>query len=160
MSLTSLTGFALRYWRRQSTNVSEAPSAFPSISVPPNSPQFKRIAAFTGDWQFESPRRLVLETMSQTQDAWAYRTCVSSSSSLHPLERCLQSIGGESPPHTWEHRMAPTFRSSSRTSTISGSMHSVRLFLPPKPVAVNSYRRGRSQFRDEPQPERSPGPLA
>ncbi|TFY52381.1 hypothetical protein EVJ58_g10049 [Rhodofomes roseus] len=35
-------------------------------------PQFKRIAAFTGDWQFESPRRLVLETMSRTQDAWAY----------------------------------------------------------------------------------------
>ncbi|KAH9929250.1 sterol esterase [Fomitopsis serialis] len=35
-------------------------------------PQFKRMAAFTGDWQFESPRRLVLETMSRTQDAWAY----------------------------------------------------------------------------------------
>ncbi|KAI0731479.1 sterol esterase [Fomitopsis betulina] len=35
-------------------------------------PQFKRMAAFTGDWQFESPRRLVLQTMSQTQDAWAY----------------------------------------------------------------------------------------
>ncbi|OSX62566.1 hypothetical protein POSPLADRAFT_1142177 [Postia placenta MAD-698-R-SB12] len=35
-------------------------------------PQFKRIAAFTGDWQFEAPRRLTLSVISQTQDAWAY----------------------------------------------------------------------------------------
>lgn len=35
-------------------------------------PEYKRIAAFTGDWQFEAPRRLTLSLMSQTQDAWAY----------------------------------------------------------------------------------------
>ncbi|KAF9810804.1 hypothetical protein IEO21_06784 [Rhodonia placenta] len=35
-------------------------------------PQFKRIAAFTGDWQFQAPRRLTLSVVSQTQDAWAY----------------------------------------------------------------------------------------
>ncbi|PCH36167.1 sterol esterase [Wolfiporia cocos MD-104 SS10] len=34
--------------------------------------QYKRIAAFTGDWQFQAPRRLLLSTMSQTQDCWAY----------------------------------------------------------------------------------------
>ncbi|CCL99218.1 uncharacterized protein FIBRA_01233 [Fibroporia radiculosa] len=34
--------------------------------------QYKRIAAFTGDWQFEAPRRLTLGVMSQTQDTWAY----------------------------------------------------------------------------------------
>ncbi|PCH39075.1 sterol esterase [Wolfiporia cocos MD-104 SS10] len=35
-------------------------------------PQFKRIAAFTTDWQFQAPRRLTLSTMSQTQNAWSY----------------------------------------------------------------------------------------
>lgn len=45
-----------------------------SLSHMHGSPQFKRIAAFTGDWQFQAPRRLTLSVVSQTQDAWAYRT--------------------------------------------------------------------------------------
>ncbi|CCL98520.1 uncharacterized protein FIBRA_00519 [Fibroporia radiculosa] len=35
-------------------------------------PQFKRIAAFQGDWMFQAPRRYMLETLSKTQDTWGY----------------------------------------------------------------------------------------
>ncbi|PCH36153.1 sterol esterase [Wolfiporia cocos MD-104 SS10] len=35
-------------------------------------PQFKRIAAFTGDWMFVAPHRFLVEQMSKTQDVWAY----------------------------------------------------------------------------------------
>ncbi|PCH36159.1 sterol esterase [Wolfiporia cocos MD-104 SS10] len=35
-------------------------------------PQFKRIAAFTGDWVLVAPHRFWIEQMSKTQDAWVY----------------------------------------------------------------------------------------
>ncbi|KZT67296.1 sterol esterase [Daedalea quercina L-15889] len=35
-------------------------------------PQFKRLASFQGDWLWQAPRRYMLNTVSQTQDAWAY----------------------------------------------------------------------------------------
>ncbi|PCH36160.1 alpha/beta-hydrolase [Wolfiporia cocos MD-104 SS10] len=35
-------------------------------------PQYKRIAAFTGDWEFVAPHRFWVEHMSRTQDTWAY----------------------------------------------------------------------------------------
>ncbi|KAH9936513.1 sterol esterase [Fomitopsis serialis] len=35
-------------------------------------PEFKRLASFQGDWLWQAPRRYFLETVSQTQDAWAY----------------------------------------------------------------------------------------
>ncbi|CCM06340.1 uncharacterized protein FIBRA_08594 [Fibroporia radiculosa] len=35
-------------------------------------PQFKRLAAFQGDWMFQAPRRYMLEVMSKTQDTWGY----------------------------------------------------------------------------------------
>ncbi|KAF9810805.1 hypothetical protein IEO21_06785 [Rhodonia placenta] len=41
-------------------------------NAPHRSPQYKRIAAFTGDWQFQAPRRLTLSVISKTHDAWAY----------------------------------------------------------------------------------------
>lgn len=34
--------------------------------------QNKRLAAFQGDWMWQAPRRLTLQYVSQTQDAWAY----------------------------------------------------------------------------------------
>ncbi|EED79829.1 sterol esterase from carbohydrate esterase family CE10 [Postia placenta Mad-698-R] len=35
-------------------------------------PEYKRMAAFQGDWEFQSPRRYFLEVASKTQDAWAF----------------------------------------------------------------------------------------
>ncbi|KII88128.1 hypothetical protein PLICRDRAFT_140103 [Plicaturopsis crispa FD-325 SS-3] len=35
-------------------------------------PEFKRIAAFQGDFGFQAPRRLMLSVLSQTAPAWAY----------------------------------------------------------------------------------------
>ncbi|KAK0421638.1 hypothetical protein EV421DRAFT_2027133 [Armillaria borealis] len=35
-------------------------------------PEYKRIAAFNGDYSFQAPRRHFLEVASRTQPAWAY----------------------------------------------------------------------------------------
>ncbi|PAV18605.1 sterol esterase from carbohydrate esterase family CE10 [Pyrrhoderma noxium] len=35
-------------------------------------PQYKRLAAFTGDLIFQAPRRYFLQTVSKTQNAWAF----------------------------------------------------------------------------------------
>ncbi|CCM05063.1 uncharacterized protein FIBRA_07269 [Fibroporia radiculosa] len=37
------------------------------------SPQYKRIAAFQGDWEFQAPRRFTLGIASKSQNTWAYR---------------------------------------------------------------------------------------
>ncbi len=41
-------------------------------------PEYKRLAAFTGDFVFTGPRRFLLEHASVTQDAWSYCTLYSS----------------------------------------------------------------------------------
>lgn len=38
-----------------------------------NSPEYKRIASFQGDFYFQVPRRYALRYLSRTQDAWSYR---------------------------------------------------------------------------------------
>ena len=35
-------------------------------------PQFKRMAAFQGDYVFQAPRRLFIQQLSSSQPAWAY----------------------------------------------------------------------------------------
>ncbi|PCH36172.1 sterol esterase [Wolfiporia cocos MD-104 SS10] len=37
----------------------------------PSNPSL-RIASFLGDWRYQAPRRLLLDTMSRTQDTWAF----------------------------------------------------------------------------------------
>lgn len=38
-------------------------------------PQFKRIAAFLGDFVFQGPRRLLLQQRSGKQDTWSFCAC-------------------------------------------------------------------------------------
>lgn len=38
-------------------------------------PQYKRIAAFVGDWTFLAPRRFMLDMTKGTHKSWAYCTC-------------------------------------------------------------------------------------
>ena len=45
----------------------------------PFSPQYKRIAAFQGDYYFQAPRRYSLAITSATQKVWSYCTVISRS---------------------------------------------------------------------------------
>lgn len=37
-------------------------------------PEYKRIAAFTGDYFFQAPRRLFIQERSDKQPVWSFRT--------------------------------------------------------------------------------------
>ncbi|KAI0942552.1 hypothetical protein AcW1_003149 [Taiwanofungus camphoratus] len=59
--------------------IGEAYSEDPSLGSPFGTgnaynltPQYKRLAAFQGDFVFQAPRRFYLGTLSRSQDAWAY----------------------------------------------------------------------------------------
>ena len=71
-------------------------------------PQFKRVAAFIGDYIFQAPRRLFAVKRAGTQNVWCYckfvfvcTQSVSNQNVLNPVEKRLKfvpTIGAVSPP--------------------------------------------------------------
>lgn len=67
-------GLPVQYWSQQYINVRSTLKSNRLLTrLPLFSPQFKRLAAFQGDFIFQAPRRFFLEAASKTQNAWSYR---------------------------------------------------------------------------------------